>query len=80
MAAYSSQHVISMIRTVTIDIIDEKVLKILRDLELMQLIRMRKEKSTDTSSLWSGRYKGAMSKQSETDIDNQLNELRGGWE
>ena len=28
----------------------------------------------------SDKYKGAMTKESLTDIDNQLNELRNGWE
>ena len=32
-----------MIQTVTIDIINEKALKLLQDLELLQLIRMRKD-------------------------------------
>ncbi|MFN8775907.1 MAG: hypothetical protein ACK5XV_04000 [Flavobacteriales bacterium] len=69
-----------MIKTITIDVINEKVLNILRDLELMQLIRMRKEESAIPPSEWSDHYKGAMSKQSQEDIDNQLNELRSGWE
>lgn len=67
-----------MIQTVTIDIINDKALKLLQDLELLQLIRMRKEESP-TPTIWAERYKGAMSKQSISDIDNQLNELRNGW-
>jgi hypothetical protein len=69
-----------MIRTVTIDIINEKALKLLQDLELLQLIRMRKEKAPPASVNWAERYKGAMSKQPISDVDNQLNELRNGWE
>ena len=68
-----------MIQTVTIDIINNKALKLLQDLELLQLIRLRKEKTTPNSN-WAERYKGAMSKQTLTDIDNQLNELRSEWE
>ncbi|MEZ4824769.1 MAG: hypothetical protein R3C61_00530 [Bacteroidia bacterium] len=68
-----------MIRTVTIDIINEKVIKLLQDLELLQLIRVRKEK-TQSEVNWAARYKGAMSRQTLADIDSQLNELRNGWE
>ena len=68
-----------MIQTVTIDIINSKALKLLQDLELMQLIRLHKEK-VQSSVSWADRYKGAMSKQPLAEIDNQLNELRNGWE
>jgi hypothetical protein len=69
-----------MIRTITIDIINEKALKLLQDLELLKLIRVRKEKEQPASINWAERYKGAMTKQSISDIDNQLNDLRNGWE
>ncbi len=69
-----------MIQTVTIDIINEKALKLLQDLELLQLIRMRKDSSQIPEINWVARYKGAMSKQRLSDIDMQLNELRSGWE
>ena len=68
-----------MIQTITIDIINEKAIKLLQDLELLQLIRMRKDKA-ERSVNWAQRYKGAMSKQPLTQIDDQLNELRSGWE
>ncbi len=69
-----------MIRTITIDIINDKALKLLQDLELLQLIRLRREKNQPGSINWAQRYKGAMTKQSITDIDNQLNDLRNAWE
>ncbi len=68
-----------MIRTVTIDIINEKALKLLQDLELLQLIRVHKEKPTPDSKNWE-RYKGAMTKQPISELDNQLDELRNAWE
>jgi hypothetical protein len=68
-----------MIQTITIDIINDKAIKLLQELELLQLIRMRKEK-TPSSINWEARYKGAMTKQPLSDIDNQLNELRNEWE
>jgi prophage DNA circulation protein len=68
-------------QTITIDIINKKVISLLQDLELLQLIRLRKEKtSASAPTNWAVKYKGAMTKQSLTNIDNQLNELRNGWE
>lgn len=69
-----------MIKTVTIDIINDKAMKLLQDLELLQLIRLHKEEGQPTLVNWVQRYKGAMSKQALTDIDDQLTELRNGWE
>ncbi len=68
-------------QTVTIDILNNKAVKLLQDLEHLQLIRMRKEKTQPAMQTnWIAKYKGAMTKQSLTDIDNQLNELRNEWE
>ena len=68
-------------QTITIDIINNKAIRLLQDLELLQLIRMRKEKTQNTTPTnWAAKYKGAMTKQPLTDINNQLNELRNGWE
>lgn len=68
-------------QTVTIDILNNKAVKLLQDLELLQLIRMRREKTQPaTGTNWAAKYKGAMTKQPLTDIDNQLNELRNEWE
>jgi hypothetical protein len=69
-----------MIQTVVIDIINEKVLKLLQDLELLQLIRVRREEAQLIPATSTARYKGAMSKQPLADIDNQLSDLRNGWE
>lgn len=68
-------------RTITIDIINEKALNLLRELELLELIRLHKGKSGEKSKAvdWK-KYKGAMSKQSLEEIDYQLKELRNGWE
>ena len=68
-----------MIQTVTIDIINDKAMRLLQDLELLELIRMRKVKGQPNVN-WAERHKGAMSKQPLSDIDNRLDELRNGWE
>lgn len=68
-------------QTVTVDILNSKAMKLLQDLELLQLIRVRKTKDLgETNEVLTKRYKGAMSKQPKEDIDNQLNELRNEWE
>ena len=67
-------------RTITIDIINEKVLNLLRDLELLKLIRLHKDKSeVKPKTNWLN-YKGTMSKQSLDNVNQQLNELRNEWE
>jgi len=68
-------------QTVTIDIVNNKAVRLLKDLELLQLISIRKEKQTSARTLdWAAKYKGAMTKESPVDIDNQLSELRNEWE
>lgn len=70
-----------MIKTITIDIINDKAIKLLQDLESLQLIRVRREKSLGESQpKWETKYKGAMQKQPLIEIDNQLNDLRNSWE
>ncbi len=68
-------------QTVTIDIINEKALSLLKNLEGLKLIRIRKNSVEPKDSINRiAKYKGAMQKESIEDIDNQLNELRGSWE
>lgn len=70
-----------MIKTITIDILNDKVVKLLRDLELLKLIRVRSEKRlTNVPGETAHKYKGAMQKQPLIEIENQLNELRNAWE
>ena len=70
-----------IMETVVIDILNTKVVRLLQDLEFLQLIRVRKDKTPiETQVNWLAKYKGSMSKQPVADIDNQLSELRGAWE
>ena len=61
-------------RTITIDIINEKAIHLLQDLELLKLIRLRKEKTGQKSTDW-GKCKGTMSNHPIREFDQQLNEL-----
>jgi len=65
-------------QTITIDILNSKALRILQDLELLELIHLRKENIPQNGSVkdWTAQYKGAMTKQTLPDIDKQLHDLR----
>lgn len=68
-------------QTITVDIINKKALSLLKDLEGLKLIRIRKNVVEQKVSLNSvAKYKGAMKKQAVEDIDHLLNELRQSWE
>lgn len=67
-------------KSITIDIINENAILLLQDLELLKLIRIRKEKAGQKDATDWGRYKGAMSKQPIGEVDQQLNDLRSEWE
>jgi hypothetical protein len=66
-------------KTLTIDILDEKALRLLQELELKKLIKVRSDKSNSEVN-WIRKYKGVMSRQSTVEIDSQLKTLRSGWE
>jgi len=68
-------------KTITIDIINDKAIKLIQDLELMQLIRVRHEKpKSEPQTGWTSKYKGAMQKQPLIEIETQLKDLRNAWE
>lgn len=68
-------------RTIKIDIINTKVLNLLRELEQLKLIRVRKDRPKEKTVVKdTSKYKGTMSKQSLNEINKQLNELRSEWQ
>jgi hypothetical protein len=66
-------------QTITIEILDEKALAILKDLELQQMIRLQQIDSTVYKSAQIKSLKGDMKKNLISEVDNQLNELRNEW-
>ncbi len=63
-------------QTVTIEILNNKAERLLQDLELLQLIRVRREKhQTATVINWAPKYKRDIDKQSLSNDSQQLNEL-----
>ena len=69
-----------VMHTILIDVIDERAINLLRDLETLQLIRLREQGETEEPVVDWKAYKGTMSKQSLDTIDKQLDELRDAWE
>ena len=70
-----------MIQTLTIEILNNKAVKLIMDLEHLNLIRVRKEKALQEDTINRvAKYKGAMQKQPLNEIDIQLKDLRGSWE
>ena len=68
-------------QTLMIDIINNKALKLILDMELLKLIRIRKDSAKNDSVVnWAAKYKGAMRKQPLIEVNDQLNELRSSWE
>ena len=71
-----------MMKTVTLDILNDKAMNLLKDLELLQLVRVRREATphqewkTDLVT----KYKGAMAPQKKDEIDRQLQDLRNEWD
>jgi hypothetical protein len=65
--------------TLTIDILNEKALNLLKDLEQLKIIRVRKEKKVMNSSSENliVKYKGSMTAQPRNEINKQLDDLRG---
>lgn len=66
-------------QTLKVDIIDDKALNLLKDLELLKLIRLHEENDEDETDN-TAKYKGAMTKQSLEEVNIQLQNLRNGWE
>ncbi len=69
-------------KTITLEILDDKALRLLKDLELLKVIRLRPEKGSNKKlgKSFISKYKGAMTAEPLSEIDKQLSELREGWE
>jgi hypothetical protein len=69
-------------KTITLEILDDKVLRLLKDLELLKIIRLHHEKGSNKKlgKSFISKYKGAMTTEPLSEIDKKLTELREGWE
>ena len=68
--------------TLTIDVLNDKALNLLKDLEMLKIIRVRKNTETFNSAPTNliKKYKGAMTAQPLADINKQLDDIRSEWE
>ncbi|TDO20297.1 hypothetical protein [Pedobacter duraquae] len=67
--------------TLTIDVLNENALNLLKDLEMLKIIRVRKDNSVvnaDSEKLIA-KYKGAMTAQPLHEIEKQIDDLRNEW-
>jgi len=65
-------------RTVTLDILDDKAVNLLRDLEALKIIRIQDDKEVTGRPIkdFAKKYSGSMTKQSIEVVDKQLRDLR----
>jgi hypothetical protein len=68
-----------MNQNITIEVIDKGALSLLKGMENIRLIRLSPKSMPKKNNLVK-KYRGAMTKQSTIEIDNQLDELRKEWE
>ena len=69
-------------QTITVDIINTKAMQLLHDLELLNLIKVRKDNGLNDlqKPKWDVTFKGAMTKLPIKELDNQLKAIRKEWE
>jgi len=68
-------------KPVTLDILNDKAMSLLKDLELLKLIRVHRQTSVNQELKKDliAKYKGAMTPQNKDEIDRQLQDLREEW-
>ena len=69
----------AMENTMLIQLTNRKALKLLRDLEELQLIKVLKENITETKKL-SDKYVGILTQEQGADLDRHIEESRNGWD
>jgi hypothetical protein len=68
-------------RTVTLDIIDDKAINVLKGLESLNVIKLHDDVKNDVPATLdlASKYSGAMTRQTIEEIDKQLKDLRDEW-
>lgn len=68
--------------TVTLDILNDKALNILKDLEMLNLVRFRNKKKEDASAKTklSDKYRGVLSKEQGERLNLHVKQMRSEWE
>jgi len=65
-----------MEHTILIQVTNQKVLKLLHELEVLHLIKVIKENSTPAKTKLSDKYKGIISKEEGKDINEHIKQMR----
>lgn len=69
-------------RTITLDILNDKAIDLLKDLEELKIIRIQSnvEDPFTYSANFAAKYSGSMTKQPIEEVEKQLNDLRNEWD
>lgn len=65
-------------RTITIDVINEKAYNILHELEALKLIKVHAETPVSNEKL-SDQLKGILTKEQGKDLNDHISKMRGEW-
>jgi hypothetical protein len=74
---------LTYMKTATVDILQDRAMNLLKDLEALNVIRLPSEDNSDQNGInksLSAKYSGAMTKQPIEEVDKQLNDLRNEWD
>ncbi len=66
--------------TITIELVNEKAIQLIKELESLKLIRVTEELVDEENKRNWQRYKGAMSKEDIKSVEKQLSKLRSAWD
>ena len=66
--------------TITVDILDDKAINLLKDMEALKIIKLHPDKPEKSLANLASKYSGVMTKQSLEEIDKQLNDFRNEWD
>lgn len=67
-------------RTVTVELRNKNALRLLKDLELANIIRVLDKSEKKETLKLSSRIRGSISKERAKQLNEQLNEMRNEWE
>ena len=71
---------IKILKSITIDLLDRKAYKLLKDLERLNLIRLKEVSNQNLSPNKNiQRLKGSMKKQPKAKLDEELRRIRNEW-
>lgn len=66
-------------QTITVDILNEKVLELLKKLEELNLVKVQKNSANDNNSKKPSAYKGIISKKLGAEIQQHVKQSRAEW-